>query len=217
MGPCTLALVHGLTTCSSPYTRETYRYTPLLALLLVPNEFIHPSFGKYLFAGADILNGLLIYRLLIDVILPSSTSSIPKTSDNAQAPTNHTSVSPGLDLILSHRATFLTSLHLFNPLVFTISTRGSSESILSTFVLLTLFCALTRRWGWAAALLGLSVHWKIYPVIYGVGCLGVVDTDEGGVCGRKGWAATLVNQRTIRFGMISAGTFLTLGGVCYVM
>ncbi|KAG5219995.1 glycosyltransferase family protein [Salix suchowensis] len=103
---------------TAPYTRATYRYTPLLALLLAPNEWIHPSFGKYLFA-----------------------------------------------------ASLLTTAHLLNPLIFTISTRGSSESILASLVLATLFTALKDRWDLAAVGLGVATHWKVYPVIYGFSCV----------------------------------------------
>ena len=37
----------------SPYDQGTFRYTPLLALLMVPNETIWSGFGKVLFCLAD--------------------------------------------------------------------------------------------------------------------------------------------------------------------
>ncbi|EGN93290.1 glycosyltransferase family 50 protein [Serpula lacrymans var. lacrymans S7.3] len=196
-----------------PYARETYRYTPLLALLLTPNRWIHPSFGKYLFAACDLLNGVLIYKLLISVVLPSTVREPAKAESESDNPTVKVTEA------LHARATLFAATHLLDPLVFTISTRGSSESLLATLVLLTLFSTLTARWDAAAFLLGLSTHWKIYPVIYGVGCLGVV-----GVQGRErptGWGLaymrTLVNARTIRFTLISAGTFFLLGAGCYAI
>ncbi|KAJ7560044.1 hypothetical protein O6H91_04G111500 [Diphasiastrum complanatum] len=48
----------------SPYLRDTYRYSPLLALLLLPNVCLHPSWGKFLFSAADLLVGYLILKLL---------------------------------------------------------------------------------------------------------------------------------------------------------
>ena len=44
----------------SPFERPTYRYTPLLAALLTPNVWLHPAFGKLLFATADLLVGELV-------------------------------------------------------------------------------------------------------------------------------------------------------------
>ncbi|KAJ6502378.1 glycosyltransferase family 50 protein [Mycena sanguinolenta] len=179
-----------------PYTRETYRYTPLLALLLAPNDWLHPSFGKYLFAACDIFNGVLIYDLLVSFVLPTV-----QTRDSEHA---------------TRLATLYSALHLLNPLVFTISTRGSSESVLSLFVLLTLYAALKGRWDAAAVALGLSTHWKIYPVVYGVACLGVIGGPPPS-SGWKGYFHTLVNPRTIRFTVLSALTFFTLGAACYLV
>jgi GPI mannosyltransferase 1 subunit M len=199
---------------TSPYTRETYRYTPLLALLLIPNEWLHPSFGKYLFAACDILNGVLIYKLLVAVILPpnvKSTKDLQKLSSTQTTSFSRSSTS---------LATFYTSLHLLNPLVFTISTRGSSESIVTSLVLLTLYCALHDHWDAAAILLGASTHWKVFPVIYGVGSLGVVGRSRRGSkdeCSIKQWLRTLINWSTVRFGLVSAGTFAALGATCYLM
>ncbi|KZP12570.1 glycosyltransferase family 50 protein [Athelia psychrophila] len=192
-----------------PYTRQTYRYTPLLALLLTPNGWLHPSFGKYLFAACDLLNGILIHKLLVTMIIPglSRRSATGEKTPDASTPSSERDG--------SSRATLLAALHLLNPLVFTISTRGSSESILTSLVLLTLFFALKGRWDAAAVLLGLSTHWKAFPFIYGVGCLGVIG--GGGGQGSGSWIGTVVNWRTIRFGLISAGTFVLLGAGCYAI
>lgn len=164
----------------SPYARATYRYTPLLAVLLTPNIFLFKSFGKVLFALCDLIIGVLLYRLA-------------KASSNAQ---------------LVQRANICISiLHLFNPLIFSISTRGSSESILGALVILTLYYASRGKWDAAAVLLGVSVHWKIYPFIYGASFLTVLGE------GRHDWA---IKQR-LRFSIISFGTFILLGGAMYVM
>ncbi len=194
----------------SPYTRATYRYTPLLAALLAPNEWLHPSFGKFLFAGADILAGVLMYKLLVSVILPSP----PHHSSCDGAGCRVTEVEKGKAI---QQATLLVSLHLMIPLVFTISTRGSSESVLSLFVLSTLYYALKGQWDIAAILLGLSTHWKIYPFIYGVACLGVIGSQHGEAHGWKGWLQSVMNMRSVRFAVISGTTFVVLGATMYAM
>lgn len=193
----------------SPYKRETYRYTPLLAVLLIPNLWLHPSFGKYIFALCDLVNGILIYQLLRSEILNTKTAS--NRTSNPQK-------NGQVDGLPTERlATIYSAVHLLNPLVFSISTRGSSESVLSLFVLLTLYASLKGRWDTAAILLGLSTHWKIYPVIYGVGCLGVIGGSAREGKNSKEYLRTIVNQKTIRFTVISAGTFLLLGASCYAM
>ncbi|KAI0372911.1 glycosyltransferase family 50 protein [Pilatotrama ljubarskyi] len=199
----------------SPYTRATYRYTPLLALLLTPNEWLHPSFGKFLFAACDILAGLLMYELLVSVILPHAQ---PAEVQQEGGKDDSGSASSGAAVESTQRlATFLVSLHLLNPLVFTISTRGSSESVLTLFVLATLYYALKGRWDVSAFLLGLSTHWKIYPFIYGVACLGVIGGRVLVGRGLAGLGRSLVNARTVRFGQVSAMTFVGLGAAMYAI
>lgn len=205
----------------SPYTRATYRYTPLLALLLTPNEWLHSSFGKYLFAACDLLVGLLMHRLLVERILPATTSlPLQKKSSEIQEK-DKTALPEDLKLLqekISAKATLLVASHLLNPLVFTISTRGSSESVLSFFVLATLYFAYGGQWDIAAVFLGLSTHWKIYPFVYGVACLGVI-ANEGrkGVNGNGRWWSGLISCRGARFAVISAGTFALLGVAMYAM
>lgn len=182
-------------------------------MLLVPNEFLHPSFGKYLFAACDILAGIIIYNLLSKLILPwvgvsrhEDSNPPAKTEGIASQQTRRTG-----------KASLLTAIHLFNPMVFAISTRGSSESVLSLFVLSTLYFSLTDRWDLAAIFLGLSTHWKIYPFIYGVTCLSIISPPAPRHSSFVEGVRRMINTRTARFAVLSAGTFVFLGVVMYAM
>ncbi|GAA5886855.1 hypothetical protein JCM6882_005916 [Rhodosporidiobolus microsporus] len=121
-----------------PYARATYRYTPLLALLLTPNALLHPAFGKVLFVVCDLLVGALLYRLCRRV------GAEKQRATNAVA-----------------------ALWLLNPIVANISTRGSSEAVIGALVVSTLSLAERGSWDAAAILYGLAVHFKIFPVVYG--------------------------------------------------
>jgi phosphatidylinositol glycan class M len=226
-----------------------------LAILLAPNQWLHKSFGKYLFSGCDILAGVLIHKLLVSAILPRAhprtDSPSSRFTSKEHVHHHHHHGRPGPDdksknatrtPILDEdkeedarraRATLLVALHLLNPIVIGISTRGSSESVLTLLVLLTLFCALRGWWDCTAVFLGICTHWKIYPVIYGVSCVGVIgmerlerlERQHGG--GEKKprapdvfsrmvrWIDVLVNAKTARFALISGGTFFILGALIY--
>ena len=135
----------------SPYQRETYRYTPLLAWLLLPTTWLGPawfSFGKVLFALADILAGYLIVQVL------------QSGAGGGMTP---------------ERALRFASIWLLNPMVATISTRGSSEGLLCTLVVALLWAIIHRRIKLAGVLLGLAVHFKIYPFIYGASIMWYLD------------------------------------------
>lgn len=134
----------------SPYERATYRYTPLLAYMLGPNIWLHPAFGKVLFALSDLIVGWILYRI---VEMRGATTK---------------------------QAAYLSSLSLLNPMVANISTRGSAESLLGAMILGTLYLILQKRLMLAAVLYGLSVHFKIYPIIYSIGFLMLLDAKYDG-------------------------------------
>ena len=150
-----------------------------------------------------------MYNLLVSDILPYTSPASASNEEKAR--------SLDTDKLVRRRATLLVSLHLLSPLVFTISTRGSSESVLALFVLATLYCALRDRWVAAAVLLGLSAHWKIYPFVYGAACVGVVGGVQGAGRGVVGYMRSIVNARSVCFGMVSGATFVVLGAVMYAM
>ncbi|XP_051980666.1 GPI mannosyltransferase 1 [Xyrauchen texanus] len=125
-----------ITQGTSPYNRSTFRYTPLLAFILTPNILLNVHFGKLLFCAADLLCGLLVFRLL-------ALRGVSRSS-----------------------ALVYCGLWLLNPLPIGVSTRGNAESLLAALVLSTLLCLESKRRTAAALLFGLSVHMKIYPVTY---------------------------------------------------
>ncbi|KAI1264912.1 glycosyltransferase family 50 protein [Xylariaceae sp. FL1019] len=138
-------------TSASPYTRETYRYTPLLAWLLYPTTWGGAWFstGKVLFAIADLVAGYYIIRILR---------------------THH-----GMSM---DRACRFATIWLLNPMVATISTRGSSEGLLGALVTALLWAVLQRRVVTAGFLLGLGVHFKIYPFIYAPAIIWWMDAEH---------------------------------------
>ena len=121
----------------SPYLRYGYRYTPIVAYMTLPNVYLFNSFGKLVFLSFDSLNGLMIYKIL---------SSFKQ---------------------LSHDQKVTAALFwLYNPLTIVVSTRGSSDSIVTFLVLLTIYYLLDHQILKSGSCLGFVVHLKLYPVIY---------------------------------------------------
>ncbi|KAJ5175742.1 GPI mannosyltransferase 1 [Penicillium canariense] len=156
----------------SPYARDTYRYTPLLAWMLVPTAWgvsgplasAAFAFGKILFALADVLAGWLVVQLLCR--------------------NYHFSTERALR--------YVAAAWLWNPMVANISTRGSSEGLLGVLVAALLWATLTRRPVTAGIILGLAVHFKIYPFIYGSSILWWWDAQRDGAPAPKD--STLISR-----------------------
>ncbi|PLB37551.1 glycosylphosphatidylinositol-alpha 1,4 mannosyltransferase I [Aspergillus candidus] len=189
----------------SPYARDTYRYTPLLAWLLVPTAAPGPfffAFGKVLFALSDVLAGWLIARSLV-----SSYGMEPA------------------------RALKYASVWLLNPMVANISTRGSSEGLLCVLVVALLCAALSRRVVLAGVLLGLAVHLKIYPFVYAASIVWWLDreravsattttttTPSGNGSGSIGAKLiSFITPARIRLGLAALTTFTALNITMYLL
>lgn len=127
-----------IATGGSPFDRTTYRYTPLLAYALLPNHYISKVWGKLIFCATDILAALFIFAILTRKM--------------------------GVD---QKRAGLIVNCGwLFNPLIFTISTRGNAESLLCSLILGTLYFLMEGNLVVSGLLFGLSVHLKLFPAIF---------------------------------------------------
>jgi GPI mannosyltransferase 1 subunit M len=172
---------------ASPYDRDTYRYTPLLAWLLVPTVYWF-EFGKVLFAAADILAGWLLVRIL----------------------TEHYGLPPG-------PATRYAAVWLLNPIVAGISTRGSCEGLLGVLAASLLLAVLRKNIALAGVILGFAVHFKIYPFIYASSLVWYLDTSVGDSKDRSILNTVLrfFNRDRILLGVWSLTTFAAFNLAMY--
>lgn len=120
----------------SPFERHTYRYSPFLAWLLIPNVILHKDFGKVFFSVVDILIAILIRNIL-------ARQNCDKTVKN-----------------------ICTLLWLYNPLTLVISTRGNADSLAVLLVILTLDLLQRDQITLAGLLHGVSVHFRLYPLMF---------------------------------------------------
>lgn len=183
-----------IVTGESPFGRATYRYSPLLAYLLVPNVLLHRCWGKVLFSLADLVVGKCLQSIL-----------------------TRNGLRPALSLQYA-------CLWLLNPLSVNVSTRGSFDAVTSAMVLWVTSSLLDGSLGLAAIAFGLVVHLRVYPIIYAPGfalylARRSLEDVKGAAVGSvraKGpsvWKS-LLHRRPILFALFSAATFFGCTAVC---
>ncbi|CAM6125279.1 unnamed protein product [Calypogeia fissa] len=192
----------------SPFDRSTYRYTPLLAFILLLNTWIHRCWGKLLFSAADLVVAHMICKVL----------KLRKLSERHCA--------------------ICAAAWLFNPFTFAVGTRGNCEALVCAGILWLLICLMTGRLLQAAVWFGVVVHVRIYPIIYLLPILVLLDSDYGQIYKKNSHVGSqestgldtqstsaqqrlwqflrhIINWRRVVFGGVSGGVFLTLCGVFY--
>lgn len=178
---------------------DTYRYTPLLAWSLQPNIWLSPHFGKLLFITMDIAAALLMHHLIEKYLSPiHRTSKINAT-------------------------VWLSVIWLFNPMIFTVTSRGSCDSVIILLVLGTFSLLLSEQWSLAGIIYGIAVHFRIYPFIYAPSfCLWIAHSTSSLNKPHSSQSIWSLIQRVIsnvnvwRFGIISFCCFMALNTMCFV-
>ncbi|KAK7201085.1 mannosyltransferase [Novymonas esmeraldas] len=120
----------------TPFDRTTYRYTPLLAVLVLPAALVANPLGKVVFALSDLGAAYYCFHILLRFATERSAKWM------------------------------VMIFILFNPVVLNVSTRGNSDMLISFMSMGVLAKFAEGRYFTAAAILGFAVHFKIYPIIY---------------------------------------------------
>ena len=176
----------------SPYLKDTYKYTPLLAYLVTPNILLHPLFGKCLFCVVDIFVVLVLDSIMKKMKCDKYLSNI-----------------------------LMMTCWIFNPFTMTISSRGNAESIQVLLVLLTILFVIEGRTVLAGVFYGLSVHFKLYPIIYSlpyilyIGCRNKPLSKDKFPQVIKHFIRIVLSFDVIVFGLTSLVVFCSVGLLMY--
>lgn len=170
---------------SSPYLRHTYRYSPLLAMSVLPNLTLNPSFGKFLFASCDLLIGVLIKAIICNefkrTFLNNSKAVIGRINSKnregnkkgalLQEHILEDAINDRLSRKYEKVGEWSAYFWLYNPLTMVVGTRGNGDALSSGLVLLSLYFLQLPKQGMINAFLagvfhGLAIHLRLYPVFF---------------------------------------------------
>jgi phosphatidylinositol glycan class M len=181
---------------NSPFNRHTYRYTPLLAIMLLPNIILHSCFGKILFALFDLAIAVIIKRIIIDEyysLVINQSTSIEDNKAKFEKKFNGNGSKNKLKLFSSKKDVKLIGMGdrmkfekmannaayvwLYNPLTMIIATRGNGDAITSALVLMSLYYLLKvqdnvnekdneRNVIKSGIFHGLAIHFRLYPIFF---------------------------------------------------
>ncbi|XP_034103862.1 GPI mannosyltransferase 1 [Drosophila albomicans] len=132
----------------TPFARHTYRYSPIMAYIQIPNIMLHPVFGKLIYSLCDLLVGQLIYALV--------------------------RLEAGEATTIKKKAIISACCWLYNPLTAVISTRGSGDSFTSLFVISCIYLLVKSKDQpsnyFAVFCAGLAhgfvIHLRLYPIFF---------------------------------------------------
>lgn len=166
---------------NTPFARHTYRYSPLLAFMQIPNIVIHPSMGKLIYSSFDILVALLIYCIVRSELQSQCNKAVQYLLSKYGKSTKYTTSANYGDTDERNRPELIAKISacfwLYNPLTAIISTRGNGDSFSSFFVILTMYllakseeCSTKSKRNWLILLAGLThgfaIHLRLYPLLF---------------------------------------------------
>lgn len=177
----------------SPFNRHTYRYTPLLAIFLLPNIYLHRCFGKILFAIFDLVIAVIIKGIIVDeyhmlvlnsnsiekkLLTASSASKSKVKLSNSKKETSTKWFLSSDRMRFERMGNFSAYVWLYNPLTMVIATRGNGDAITCALVLMSIYYLLKvqdnslkdknneKNVIKCGIFHGLAIHFRLYPVFF---------------------------------------------------
>ena len=144
----------------SPYDRSTFRYSPIIAWLMIPNNILFNEYGKILFSFIDVICSYLIYLILIQL---NATDNSPDGNEIIRKNENGTTHRYIMSSTVISSIVWIWS---FNPLSIVLSTRGSFDTLSNLLLLCVILNTLKRNYWFAGLWYGLFIHFRLYPIIY---------------------------------------------------
>ncbi|BFZ53172.1 GPI mannosyltransferase 1 [Savitreella phatthalungensis] len=127
----------------SPYERATYRYTPLLAWLLIPTGF-YANWGKVVFSLGDVVAGWLMIKLLRRRNLPIEWAAAWLLNPMVAVISTRGNCEGLLGALAIAMLYYIDEVHVHQ-----VANLSSKSSVF-----------------WLGLWTGLAVHFKVYPIIY---------------------------------------------------
>jgi len=207
----------------SPFKRHTFRYTPLLAYLLIPNHLIHNCFGKVVFSIFDVLIAYFVKMIVCEEFLYSSTfvDQLLTTAEKLNKSYFRRKKEAKLNILppkFVQIAEWSAFLWLYNPFAMVIATRGNGDALSCALVLASVHYLFKRKSTYnqyfiAGLLLGGAMHVRLYPIGFSLAMFLCLANINQPINDWRAFLLTIVDfnmkQVNLVFGAVTSFTCLT--------
>jgi len=111
---------------------------------------------------------------------------------------------------------------IYNPVTVGMSTRGSNDNIMALLVFASIYFLLKREYIIGGIVYGLSIHWKIYSIIYCIPFYFFIDCDRKEILEGKTPFLSIIfrkffTKNRVTYGLVTVITLLSLTIIFYLI
>ncbi|XP_055692031.1 GPI mannosyltransferase 1 [Lutzomyia longipalpis] len=213
----------------SPYKSHTYRYSPLLAYLVIPNHLLQRNCGKIIFVFFDLAVGVLIrsivnneYRIIYHKNAQVMLEALPVGQRKGAKGRMEEAVETVLRKKKSKMAELCAYLWLYNPLTMVIATRGNGDAIASFLILMALYFVQKPRLSVFNCILAgifhaIAIHFRLFPIAFSLPYYLSVSGKSFKTTKEILGGILSPNTRQVALVVATVGTLVSITGIFYTM